>query len=446
MESNRKLTSNFVNPFGIGALFLLAVLFYHFGLPDAAGPALLFALLFLLAWLWNRFALSHLEIQVPADRLCAFPGSTLNLPCQVFNRKFLPLMWMEVLFSLRENGCVLPAAPENEKPVWDKQLDKEVPGACARLTWLLWHQESSLEIPMKAIHRGVCSFSEVYAASGDGFGLGVKETCLPLESISQLVVYPAILPIQISGLVQNISDLEAGRGGFLEDVTLLKMNRAYQPGDSVKRIGWRQLARQNTLMTNVYETIFPKMMTFYLDLPSFRTKTTEKNDLNGQDAIHWHPLADKRETMISITASCILKLADSGICCGLVIPGYASSPSVIHYPGRHGSEAEELFYSLAAISYQAEEGVFPDAELIHNPSSFGTFCVITCSWDSMSISNEVLALMSRVMVITEEETKQDSFCPWRLIHKEELTIQERISEHDTGRDASSFTNQNDERK
>lgn len=427
MESNRKLTSNFVNPPGIAALFLLAVLFYHFGLRDAAGPALLFALLFLLAWLWNQFALSHLNILVPAGRLCAFPGSTLYLPCQVFNQKFLPLMWMEVLFALREDSCILPAAPELEKPVWDRHLEKEVPGACARLTWLLWHQESALEIPMKAIHRGICSFSEVYAASGDGFGLGVRETCIPLEASSQLIVYPAVLPVQISGLVQNISDLEAGRGGFLEDVTLLKMNRAYQPGDSVKRIGWRQLARQNVLMTNVYETIFPKMMTFYLDLPSFRRKTTEKNDLNGQDVILWHPLADQREAMISITASCILKLADSGICCGLVIPGYGSSSGVIQYPGRHGSEVEELFYSLAAVSYRAEDGILPEEALTRSASSFGTFCVITRSFTSMSLSDKTLSLMNRVMVIAAEETERDPCCPWRLIHKDELTIKEAMT-------------------
>lgn len=421
MESNRKLTSNFANPIGIGILAAMAVLFYYNGLNEAAGTFLLFFFLFLAAWLWNRFALSRLDIQIKDSRVCAFPGSTFQLSCKISNRKFLPLMWVEVLFPLPKNGCVEPADEENSKMVFEEASGEEVPGACARLSWLLWHQESQLDIPLKAVRRGICTFTRASAASGDGFGLGAKEKSVSLDIQPVFVVYPAVMPVQINDLTQSTSDTEAGHNGYLEDITLLKMNRVYQPGDPVKKVNWRQLAGQNIMMTNIYETIFPKMMTFLLDLSSFRTYTSEKNNMTCEDIVIWTPLSDELEEMISITASSILRLADTGICCGLIIPGLPDQNAVIHYPARHGSDPENLLYSLASVSYRDEEAVVPYDRLMENAIFFGTFCIITYSFSAMTISTDVLAKMDRTTVIACSVSDKDPFCPWKLIRKDDLT-------------------------
>ena len=421
MESNRKLTSNFANPIGIGILAAMAILFYYNGLNEAAGTFLLFFVLFLTAWLWNKYALSRLDIQIEDSRICAFPGSTFQLSCKISNRKFLPLMWVEVLFPLPKSGCVEPADEENSKMVFEEETGEEIPGACARLSWLLWHQESHMDIPLKAVHRGICTFTKASAASGDGFGLGAKEKSFPLDIQPVFVVYPAVIPVQISDLTQSTSDTEAGHNGYLEDVTLLKMNRVYQPGDPVKKVNWRQLARQNTMMTNIYETIVPKMMTFLLDLSSFRTFTSEKNSMTSEDIVIWTPLSDELEEMISLAASSILRLTDSGICCGLIVPRLPHQDTIVHYPARHGSDPENLLYSLASISYRDEETAVPYDRLMVNSVYFGTFCIITNTFSSMTISSDALAKMDRTTVIARSVSDKDPFCPWKLIHKDDLT-------------------------
>ena len=79
-----------------------------------------------------------------------------------------------------------------------------------------------MEIPVKAVHRGICSFTHVYASSGDLLGLGSKDKSFTFSDSSALVVYPAVFPVLTDDLLRTSSDLEAGRNGYMEDVTLLK--------------------------------------------------------------------------------------------------------------------------------------------------------------------------------------------------------------------------------
>ena len=140
-----------------------------------------------------------------------------------------------------------------------------------------------------------------------------------------------------------------------------------------------------------------------------------------EDIVIWTPLSDELEEMISITASSILRLADSGICCGLIVPGLPNQAPIIHYPARHGSDPENLLYSLASVSYLDEEAAVPYDRLTENAVFFGTFCIITNSFSTMTISADALAKMDRTTVIARSVSDKDPFCPWKLIHKDDLT-------------------------
>ena len=421
MISSRKLTSIFSNPVGAAVWAVLAAIFSYNHLGKSAGICLIFCLLFFSSWLWTKYALSRLEIQVTSGTQCAFPGEELSLTCRSANRKLLPLIWLELSFPLGEKSCVLAKFEENSKKIIMEETGAEADCACALISWLLWNQEAVMEIPVKAVHRGICSFTHVYASSGDLLGLGSKDKSFTFSDSSALVVYPAVFPVLTDDLLRTSSDLEAGRNGYMEDVTLLKMSRPYQPGDSAKKINWRQLAGQNKMSVNIYETVFPKLATFLLDLPSFRKGTVEKNAINASDILVWQPLEKELEDMLSLTASCIISLNNKGISCGLIIPGTTQAESTFQLPGKKGSGPQELLYSLAAINYKVQDVEIPQLEIADCFSMLGTLYIVTCSYETMTVSRDAFAGLGSIALLSKEASSSDDTCPFQLFLMDHLT-------------------------
>lgn len=420
MTGAGKISSFFVNPAGIIIWALAAAALYYNRLALPAGICLIFCLLFLSSWLWAKYALTNVEAKVPSGIQCAFPGGSFSFPFSVSNKKLLPLIWIELAVPLAKGGCVAPASEENSKMLYDPETDGEVPGASACVPWILWHQEASSEISLKAVRRGLCTISKAAVSSGDLLGLGIKEKMLSFQAPPSFAVYPAVFPVETQGLIQGTTDMEAGKNGYMEDVTLLKMNRPYQPGDPAKKINWRQLARQDRVFVNVHETVFPKLATFFLDLASFREGTKERNTLNSSEYTIWKLLRMPLEDMISLTASCILKLDESRICCGLIIPGTSEDNCVIQYPGKHGSSPEELLYSLAAVDYHAEDVSVPVWEIADHFSMLGTLYIVTCSYDSMTIDPEAFSGLGSAAVLARYPSEADETCPLKLFYLENL--------------------------
>ena len=207
----------------------------------------------------------------------------------------------------------------------------------------------------------------------------------------------------------------------MEDVTLLKMSRPYQPGDSAKKINWRQLAGQNKMSVNIYETVFPKLATFLLDLPSFRKGTVEKNAINASDILVWQPLEKELEDMLSLTASCIISLNNKGISCGLIIPGATQAESTFQLPGKKGSGPQELLYSLAAINYKVQDVEIPQLEIADCFSMLGTLYIVTCSYETMTVSRDAFAGLGSIALLSKEASSSDDTCPFQLFLMDHLT-------------------------
>lgn len=439
-----RLSSIFVHPAASLFLAVLTILFFYFGLPDVALVVFLLFLLFGTALLWNRCALSRLRIRVDADLVTAFAGDVCGISCHAENRKLLPLIWLKILFCLPENGCIAPESEEN-RDVMDTDDKQEVPALSARLSWLLWYQEADFRIPVRAVRRGICRFSALTAASGDGFGLGVRKETRPLEPAAEIAVYPEIVPVKTDGLLHRISDLETGHGGFLEDVTLLRFSRSYRTGDPAKYINRRELAGKGRLETNVYETIYPRLLTFAVDLQSFCLIKKEKNDLDGQEYLVLTPEDDAVEQMLSLTASCILQLSEQGISCGLILPaekprqeekagqtgkslpGEAGRKSgggrgmKLLPPGHPGSEVPGLLYAISEIDYRGAETVFPPGGLSGSGMFFGTLCIVAESWERMTFPPELAAKASRTILLVRTPGPRDETCPFPLFGAEDLT-------------------------
>ena len=420
-----RLSSIFVHPAASVFLAVLTILFFYFGLPDVALVVFLLFLLFGTALLWNRFALSRLRIRVDADLVTAFAGDVCGLSCHVEDDKLLPLIWLKLLFRLPENGCIAPEREEN-RDVMDTDDKGEVPALSARLSWLLWYQEAEFRIPVRAVRRGICRFSAVTAASGDGFGLGIRKEVRPLESAAEIAVYPEIIPVKTDGLLHRISDLETGHGGFLEDVTLLRFSRSYRTGDPAKYINRRELAGKGRLETNVYETIYPKLLTFAVDLQSFCRVKKEKNSLDGQEYLILTPEDDAVEQMLSVTASCILRLSEQGISCGLILPAEKNGREMkLLPPGHPGSEVPGLLYAISEIDYRGAETMFPPGGLPGGGMFLGTLCIVAESWERMTFPAELAAGASRTILLARSPGPRDETCPFALFTADDLTGTER---------------------
>ncbi len=419
MDHSMRRSSLSATPAGILLWSGTAVLLYYFGLTAPAGLCLLFSLLFACSWLWTRFSLSRLDIQSAAGTCCAFPGENFSLSCRISNRKLLPLIWLELVLPLPADSPAVPARREYQTRAEAPDTGEEVPGVLGRIAWLMGYQEASLEIPMRAVKRGVCPISSAAAFSGDPMGLGSRKQSFSL-SPTVLAVYPAVYPICPDRLTRSSTDLEAGRNGYMEDVTLLKMNRSYQPGDPAKKINWRQLARQGAITVNIHETVFPRLATFLLDLASFRRGTPTVNSLNGREMTIWTPLSQELEKMLSLTASCILALQDKGICCGLIIPGPQAEDCLFLYPGRPGSSPEGLLYSLAEVSYSGQDLEVPLWEIAARMASLGTLYLVAASRASMTFSPDIFSSSGSAVILAGAASEADKTCPIRLLYPEDL--------------------------
>ena len=401
---------------------ILTIVFFYFGMPDVAIFTFLFAILFLTAFIWSRYALARLAVSAFAANPAVFPGERIVIRNDIENKKLLPLIWLELCYRLPKNGMLEAEFPENRKELEGTESGEMVPAASARIAWLLWYEESRMEIPLIARKRGLARMDAAMALSGDGFGLGNIVEDKKLVPPLILAVYPALVPVNARVLAATISDTEAGRGGYMEDVTLLKMSRDYEPGDPAKRINWRQLAGQGKLTTNIYETIYPKMLTFIVDLASFRRQIKVENAMSGGEDLVWVAMPSERERMLSVLGSLIVSLSGAGILCGLVLPAVKDKAAeTVRLPGRSDSGAESLLLCLAGIDYEAEDAAFTTQSLREQTGLFGTVCVVTRSYARLTLKDKILRNFDRCLLLADAETKEDASCRQRILYRKDIS-------------------------
>ena len=292
--------SNFVSVPGILLLFglFLAAMYFEARLLAAA---LLSACAFsLAALLLGRKALDGVQVSCRGESLRVFPGETVRFTLTIENRKWMPLFWLTVLLPKPDRG-LFPVEP-------------------GQFHWILPWQEIGWQQEWKAGRRGVYPLRAVKLISGDGFGLLIRRKLLRLPEGHLFVVYPREIPVRTEVLPFSTADLDRGNRGYLEDLSLLKGTRGYQPGDSIRRMNWRMLAKQGTPAVNVYETLLPVRSAFVLDLASFGS-WREVEDTDGTKRYYVNEYAeDALEEMISLAASVLIRFAEQGRRCVLALP------------------------------------------------------------------------------------------------------------------------------
>lgn len=338
--------SNFVTPVGMIILGILILISAYFGITALEALLVAMLLLSLTAWFWSRHALTNLPLSAEQDECRGFPGQTLKASMSVTNGKYLPLIWLEASFPLTEDACVAPVQEGAETPCLKQHFLWVTPKQS-----IVWQQEAL------ARKRGIARFERLQLTSGDGFGLSSLTKAQPLSGVFRFVVYPEVHSVNIAPITRRLRELEPHQRGYYTDPTLISTIRHYQPGDNVRQINWRQLARTGSLQINVHESMRMSRFCLIPDLQSFTYKKLEKQgDVEKVvTAVH----QDLLEEMLSLTASIIVAAQEQKYLCSLVIPATNQQPPRIIIPDSLDAQVTQLLTALAEIEYHGEAAPLP---------------------------------------------------------------------------------------
>jgi uncharacterized protein (DUF58 family) len=298
---------------GIGGMlffFSLTVVCSVFHFPVLAAFSLFLLLLALTSRLWGSLAVRRVSVSVSADSRRMFVGDKAMLRYTIRNGKRLPLIWLELLQAVPRKDCFVPEEglferyvlepPEQEKLGYEEnQLLK------MRFSFLMGRETLCLDTEWTAQRRGIYTLKEVLLRGGDGFGLMQAEESVAVPGEPSFVVYPRLVPVDAAPFLRCQWDGHSGSRGFLDDPSVLRGQKKYEPTDSWKRINWRMAARQQELSVHLYETIMPKTAHFVLD---------------GESFCGLSPAFDELEDVLRVLASLLIRLASAGVRCSLSLP------------------------------------------------------------------------------------------------------------------------------
>ena len=162
----------------LAAVFVLAAWHSQAGILLLAG---LFLATAGLARLWNRLSLAGVRVERHLNGTRFFPGEPIACTLRLFNRKPLPLPWVQL-----END--LPAGFRLDEPVGP-------PGAVAirRSASLLWYRGITWKLKLIGGRRGYYPIGPLKITSGDFLGLYSRSR--RAGGTEHLIVYPRIFPV-----------------------------------------------------------------------------------------------------------------------------------------------------------------------------------------------------------------------------------------------------------
>ena len=373
--------SNFVSWIGLGLLAVLILVAAYFDIAALESFLIIILLLCLAAFAWGRFSLRKIKVETEGEDCCGFPGQILELPSRLQNCKMLPLIWLDLAFPIGSKTCIAPTAESVAEEEEGKATDRELRSA---FLWLMPHQRISWKQQALAVHRGVCRVDKVKLYSGDGFGLSTQTGSAALPCPLRFVVYPKIVPVDVSLILNNMSEMESAKNGFYTDRTLLETTRDYREGDSFKNINWRLLAKKDDIQVNVYEKLTMRRVCFIPDMFSFThlEEVGEASDKHEERVTE----TENMEEMFSLMASIIVKLHERGVLCALVVPAIGRREERIVIPENAETQVMELLGALAEIEYDAETTAMPYEAIARERHKLGQIYVM-----SRSRSRSILA-------------------------------------------------------
>jgi uncharacterized protein (DUF58 family) len=278
-----------------------------------------------LARLGNRIALTGVwtEREFKATRF--FPGEPIECTMRLFNRKPLPLPWVQIEHDLpAEFVLVEPAGRRNQTPI-------------RRAAALLWYRSITWKLKLAGERRGYYPLGPMKLTSGDFLGL-YSRSRLDGDT-THLIVYPHIFPVdtRLIPSLHPMGEFQATRRLFRHPTHTIGV-REYLQSDSLKFIHWKATARRGDLQVKVLASTTAFKVVLFLDVDGFRA--------DGALA------AADFELGISAAASIAAALCERGSPVGLFVNtrlADTGQPAVIA-PGAGRSRVTEVLEALAKVT------------------------------------------------------------------------------------------------
>lgn len=349
-----KSSSLVVSGPALGALAVGVVVALRMDAVLMAGLCLFFLLLGVVCRVWCDRATRGLRLRVECKRTRLFPGQETTISYEVTNDQLLPLVWLELSQNGPEKECLIPDDDFEAYEVPYEDRERTVPFLRQSFSYIGSFQTVRIDSRWQAARRGLYMIDRLVARSGDGFGLAQRERTLPSKELPMLAVYPRPVDVELSMFLRPRWDANVGSSGWMEDNTVLRGNREYQPGDNWKHINWRMAAREQGTPVNLYETIQPGAVRFILDGESFC----------GYE--------EELESVLEILAALLTGLSGAGLACSLSLPDSLRYPAMTVRADGMGGVDELLlriagYDCLCALDPEAEQR--PDAP-VYLPSAF----------------------------------------------------------------------------
>jgi len=292
--------------------------------------------------LWNRFCLHRVEFSRRLSSSRVFHGEEIIYETEIVNKKILPLPWLNVEDELPEDVTLLKGEAEKAGP---RRVVMNVTSPVG-----IYHKIRR-RYPMRCMQRGVFTFGPTILRSGDLFGLLQRET--RYQECEHLTVYPRLVPLEKLGVSskQLFGEMRV-RNHLFRDPVLTAGVRDYQPGDSIKRIHWKNSARFGKLQTKVYEP------TTTIDLSIFLDVRTVKEPL-------WGVQTQLQELGIIAAASISRHALESGFRVGLYVnQAQFTSEAPIRVP--HSRHEDQLVHILEALAQVQHSETLPMSKFIRH--------------------------------------------------------------------------------
>ena len=368
----------------VSLLFLLACLLLAAWF-DQVVIVIVLALLLVaagLSMLWSRYSLSGVSCERLLSERRVFPGENFELQLRLFNRKLLPLPWIQLDDELPDGFT-----PDNALVPYDRPGY----GLLSRTASLLWYTSVSWQQRLCGHRRGYYPLGPVTVTSGDIFGFYPRS--LTTSLVDHVIVYPKIFPIARLGIppLYPIGDTTAERRIFQDPVRVIGV-RDYTPHDSLRHIHWKASARHQDLQVKVFEPTTTQTTALFLAVDSFRHERPVPEELTDGETAPDVFDEELFELGISAAASVAAHLVEHRSSVGLYVNSRladSAQPAQI-MPGSTTGQLVGILEALAKVTADPS-GPFEDFLQVERAGlPWGTTLVIILSGHSPAL-RELLA-------------------------------------------------------
>ncbi|WP_234125070.1 DUF58 domain-containing protein [Clostridium hydrogenum] len=336
--------------------------------------------------IYTKYCFKDLNFEINLSRNEVFEGDTLILSETISNKKFLPILWLEVQFLVSKN---LKFDNSEASSLDDKYYKKDIYS-------ILPYEKLKRKIKLTALKRGYYTINNATLTVGDIFV--IYKYLLHMDYSKDLFVYPKLLNGREFNLKFSniIGELETKKY-LLDDPFMLKGIRDYTPYDSLKTVNWLASARTGDLKVNEFNSSSSREVILLLDTQKYTSWDSE----------------DKIEESIRIVASMSAKCIENNVPISIfsnAINELTQSP--INVPIQSGKAQLNLIYrNLACINLSNQKLDF--LEMIKNlklAKKDNSLCIVITHDYSKKLIDELLALkrnklsINLILVKSESET------------------------------------------